>query len=92
MNGAVGAAVIAAMAQATKASGAIVRMKPHAFMFILSKIEKPLVVTAQGGFLKKNYRYLTSYKGLVFFTKSSTPLRLNGNLELITVKEIWIPG
>jgi len=87
-----GAAAAAAIAQAIKASGAIVSMEPQDFMSILSKMNKPLVVVAEGGFLKKNYQYLTGYKGLVFFTKTDTPLLLPGDAELIAAKKIWIPG
>ncbi len=80
------------IAQAIKASGAIVRVKPDDFLSILSKTDRPLVVMAQGGFLKANYQYLTSYKGLVFFTKSSTELSLPGAIELVVSDKIWIPG
>lgn len=81
-----------AIARATKASGAIVHIEPSDFISILRKIDNPLVVVAEGGFLKTNYQYLTGYKGLVFFTKSTTPLQLNSEIEKITAKEIWIPG
>lgn len=82
----------AAIAQAIKASGAIVRVEPDNFLSILSKTDRPLVVMAKGGFLKANYQYLTAYKGLVFFTKSDTELMLPGNIELIFSKKIWIPS
>lgn len=85
------AAAGAAIAQAIKASGAIVRMEPSNFMLILSKNKNPLVVIAEGGVIKKNYQYLTGYKGLVFFTKSAVPLQLKSGIELITAKKIWIP-
>ncbi len=86
------AAYAAAIAQAIKASGAIVRVEPEYFLKIISRVKDPLVVMARGGFLKANYQYLTGYKGLVFFTKSPTPLILPGSAELITSKQIWIPG
>ncbi len=47
---------------------------------------------ARGGFFSTNYQYLTGYKGLVFFTKSSMPLELPGGIELVAAKKIWIPG
>jgi len=59
---------------------------------ILSKNASPLVVVAQGGLIKKNYQYLTGYKGLVFFTKSTAPLQLKSGIELITAEKIWIPA
>jgi hypothetical protein len=91
MNGAAGGAAIAAMAQAIKASGAIVRVEPKDFLSILSKSEDPLVVSADGGLIKRNYQYMTGYKGLVFFTKSPNPLDLTRKIELIKAKSIWIP-
>jgi len=86
-----GAGAAAAMAEAIKASGAVVQLEPSDFMTILGKIDEPLVVTAQGGFWKKNHQYLTGYKGLVFFTKSAEPLRLPSRLELIKSKKISVP-
>jgi hypothetical protein len=90
-GGAAAAARAAAIAQAIKASGAIVRVEPHDFETVLYKSSTPLVVVSEGGFLKKNYQYLTAYKGLIFFTKSATALQLPGDIELITAKRIWIP-
>ncbi|HEX9896173.1 MAG TPA: hypothetical protein VGA85_00735 [Dehalococcoidales bacterium] len=87
-----GGAAAAAIAQAIKASGAIVRVEPGDFNRILSRTSKPLVVIAKGGFFKPNYRYLTAYKGLMFFTKSPMELMLPGDVEIITAREIWIPG
>ena len=72
-------AAYAAIANAVKASGVIIRVEPDSFMKILDKTKDPLVVTARGGFIKASYRYLTSYKGLAFYTKSSTPLSLQCN-------------
>ncbi len=91
-GGAAAAARADAVAQAIKASGAIVQVEPSDFSVILSKTNKPLVIFAEGGFLKTNYQYLTGYKGLVFFTKSPTPLQLPGDIELVVAKKIWIPG
>ncbi len=86
------AARAAAIAQAIKASGAIVQVNPDDFMYILSKTSRPLVITATGGMFKSNYQYMTGYKNFVFFTKSSTPLPLPGDAELIAANKIWIPG
>lgn len=85
------AAIAAAIAQAIKASGAIVRLEPDNFVKILAKTDRPLVVTAIGGWVKPNYQYLTAYKGLIFFTKSKTELLLPGGVEIISSKKIWIP-
>jgi hypothetical protein len=85
-------AVIAATVQAVKASGAIVRVLPEMFTSLVSKSNDPLVVTAMGGVFRRGHQYLTSYKGLFFFTKSPTPLQFSGNVEMITAKTIWVPS
>ena len=91
-NGATaGAAAAAATAQAIKASGAIVSVEPSVFLSILAQGRDLVVVMAKGGLFKKNYQYLTGYKGLVFFTKSHTQLLLPSSIELITAKSIWMP-
>lgn len=92
--GAAGAAAAAqaAIAQAIKASGAIVRVEPNDFLTLLQRQEQPLVIHATGGFFSTSYQYLTSYKGLAFFTKSPYPLNLPSDVELVTAKTIWIPG
>jgi hypothetical protein len=87
-----GAGAAAAIANAIKASGVLVRMEPREFTSLLSRIEQPLVVTGQFGVFTTKYQYLTSYKGLAFYTKTTMPLPLDSNVELITAKRIWIPG
>lgn len=88
---AAGGAAAAAIAQAIKASGAIVLMKPDEFRKVLIRVAEPLVVIAQGGFFPTTHQYLTSYKGLAFFTKSNTPLDLPTGAEVITADRIWMP-
>jgi hypothetical protein len=86
------AAAAAAIAQAIKASGVVVRVEPDDFLAILRRQPGALVVHATGGFFSTNYKYLTSYKGLAFFTKSPDPLDLPSGTELVLAKVIWIPG
>ncbi len=90
--GAVAATGEAALAEAIKASGAIVSVEPGDFEVILEKTEAPLVVTAQGGVFTTKYHYLTAYKGLIFYTKTPMPLALPPKAELITARKIWVPG
>lgn len=91
-GGGAAAAAAAAIANAIKASGAIIRVEPDDFNRILASSTKPLVVIAKGGLFKPNFRYLTAYKGLIFYTKSATELMLPGDVEIISAREIWIPG
>ena len=86
-----GVAVAAVIAQAIKASGAIVRVEPLDFMALLERAENPLLVYCESRFFYTSYQYLMGYKGLVFYTKSRTPLDLPRNIEVVTAKKIWIP-
>jgi hypothetical protein len=88
--GAAGAA--AATAQAIRASGAIVHVEGQEFLNIVSREPKALVLHAVGGFLTTNYQYLTSYRGLCFYTLSPVPLPLPSGVELMIAKNIWVPG
>ena len=95
-NGAIGAggavAAAAAIANAIKASGVIVKIEEEDFEKILKKVENPLVVCAQGGFLSTKYQYLMAYKGLALYCKSDTQLTLPTSVETILAKKIWIPA
>jgi hypothetical protein len=86
------AAAAAAIAQAIKASGAIVKVKPEVFMSVVSRSAEPLVIVSQGGIFKKQYQYLTGYKGFVFHAQSSEPLRFSMHVEQMAAEKIWIPG
>ena len=85
-------AATTAIARAAKASGVIVRVGGQDFLSIVERAESPLVVYSKGGFLSRNYQYLTSYKGLAFYTKSGQPLPLPAKAELVNADRIWIPG
>jgi hypothetical protein len=90
--GALAAANEAAIANAIKASGAIVSVEPDDFEAILTKTESPLVVCAQGGVFTTKYYYLTAYKGLIFHTKTQAPLLLPPKAELVNARKIWVPS
>ena len=93
MSASAGAAAAAARAhsQAVKASGVIVKVAPEDFLNILQRQEQPLIVHAKGGFFSTYYRYLSSYKGLAFFTQSPTVLSLPQGCEIVEAKQIWVP-
>jgi hypothetical protein len=85
-------AAAAAIAQAIRASGVLVKLTPEEFSKVLNRVKDPLVVVAEGGVFNTNYQYLVSYKGLAFFTKAPEPLMLPAGTELLTAESIWIPG
>jgi hypothetical protein len=88
---AVHAAVHAAIANAVKATGVIVRLEPAEWLSILKRTDAPLVVVGRSGVFKKDYQYLTTYRGLAFFTKSPSPIVLPGRAEVIVAKSIAVP-
>jgi hypothetical protein len=90
MTAAAGAAA-AAMANAVKAYSVVVRVEPHEFMGLLKRVESPLIVVGAGGVFRKRNRYLTTYKGLAFFTESPDMLVLPSNAEIIAAKSLSIP-
>jgi hypothetical protein len=85
-------ATAAVIAQAIKASGAIVHLTPEGLEEIIRRQEHPLVIFSVSRFLWPSYKYLTSYKGLAFYAKAKEPLALSARCELIEAKHIWIPG
>jgi hypothetical protein len=85
-------AAAAAIAQAKKASGVVVRLEPKEFVKVLRRMKDPLIVIAEGGILRTNFQYLVGYKGLVFFTKSSDALALPPDAEIVNARSFWMPG
>ena len=93
ITGATAATTIsAAIANAVKASGVLIRVESEDFDKIMAKNGEGLVVYTTGGVFSKNHQYLTSYKGLTFYTKTSAPLSLPSRCEIIHAKRIWIPA
>jgi len=81
----------AALANAVKATGVVVRLEPAEWLKVLKRTENPLIVIARGGMFRRKYQYLTAYRGLAFFTASELPLVLPGRTELINAKSISVP-
>lgn len=90
--GGAAAAGAAAIANAIRAFGAIVTVESRDFEAILRRADAPLVVRAQGGLFSTHYQYLTTYKGVFFYTRTQTPLPLGPNVETINAKKLWMPG
>ena len=85
-----GATGAVAAANAIRAIGSIVIVEPNEFISILEKNEKPITVHSPSSFMTK-HKYITRYKGLVFFTKSGTELIIPSFVEIIEAKKILIP-
>lgn len=89
-GGAVATSIVATL-NAIKASGVLVEVEPREFIRLVDRMEAPLVVRAKGGLIKKVHKYLTSYKGLAFYTKSKEPLRLSSKIEIMEAVKMAIP-
>jgi hypothetical protein len=80
---------------AVRSWGPVVKIDTDGFLKILRNSEEmesnPLVVMATGGWFSTTYSYLTPYKGLYFYTKSSYPLSLPSQAEVVNVDKIWVP-
>jgi hypothetical protein len=93
MGAAAGAAAAgAAMANAIKAAGAVVFVEAEEFLKILARTQEPLVVTADGGFFKHRYQYLTGYKGMVFFANTEEAIPLPADAVIVKAGKIWVPN
>ena len=89
--GAEATAAVAAIAQATRASGVIVRVEAADFMRFVNENAEPIVVHAQGAFFSVKHLYLTSYRGLAFITKTAAPLPLPTRCQIVEAQKIWVP-
>ena len=86
-----GAAMAAQQQQiaAQRTMGAMVFVRPVEFASLLRRAESPVLVAAQGKvFFSISYTYLLPYKGLVFRTKTKTPLNVDDDVEVIVAKQI----
>ncbi len=81
----------AAMANAVKAIGSIIKLDPEEFQRVLSLADNPLVVTAEGRVFSRWYKYIFSYKGLTFYCKSRSEIVLPGDVRIIQAQKISIP-
>jgi len=83
-----------AFAERPPAPGAIVEVATEVFTAIIAREResRPLVIMAERGVIKTNYRYLAACRGFVFYTKSADSLMLPGYVDIITVRKIWVPG
>lgn len=85
-------AAAATIVQAIKASGVIVSVEPRDLLFLVELNNEPIAVHATTGLFTTKHQYLTSYRGLAFYTKSEVQLTLPGHCQLIEAKKIWVPG
>jgi hypothetical protein len=82
----------AAIQQAIKASGAIVRIESKEFSRLISKMDSGLVIESVTHFFGKGYyKYSTSYSGFIFYCKSNEQISVSSRLEKISARSMWFP-
>lgn len=87
------AAAAAAIAEAVKASGAIVRIEAKDLEDLVRRApDRLLIHSPPRGMFSRNHRYLTSYRGFVFFAESREEIFLPRGVEVVTARQIWIPS
>ncbi len=91
MSGSAAAMAASVIANAIKASGVVVEVSPEDFLTIVQCSESALIVHAQSKIIRTSHKYLTSYKGLAFYTKVSELLEFESKVELIEAKKMSIP-
>jgi hypothetical protein len=91
-GGAAASGAAAAISEAIKASGAIIRLDPVDFERMLGRMEEALVVHAESGLLRTKHEYMTSYRGFIFYMKTDAEIRVPDRCETIQAKKIWIPS
>ena len=75
MSGAAEPAAQAAIQEAIKASGAIVKIEPNEFSNLISKMDDGIVIEkGDNGFFDSGYKYSTSDKGFIFYCKSKNQI------------------
>jgi hypothetical protein len=68
--------------------GTGVCVKLENFLGIIAKVEQPLVIVTSEGYFTKIYKYVTAYKGFVFFTESLDRLEFRSNGEVIYAQSL----
>ena len=86
------AAAQAAIINAVRSFGVIVTVEPEEFLSVVVRQDAPLIVLSTAGIFATEYRYLVSYKGLTFFTKSASPLEIPAGAELVRAGKLSLPG
>jgi hypothetical protein len=76
------------VAKSSRSSSLLVRVGPEEFSKLLFRIKEPLVVVVEGD---SYYHYLTSHKGLPFYTESKEQLRLPAGAEVVNAEGMSIP-
>jgi len=85
------AGAAAAIVRAIKASGVFVRLPPEEFQALLPRARNAIVVQGRGGLFYSKYKYVLSYKGLAFHTRSPEPIHIPAEIETVQAKRIWTP-
>ncbi len=71
----------------------VIRVEPDEFQRLAYLQDNPLIVFADStSFFSTNYKYLTTYRELIFYCYSPTTLRLPDNAEIVKAKKLNLPS
>lgn len=74
-----------------QAVGPIVFLDAAGFLDVVQKQNDLIVITADPTALLRKYRYITSYKGITFFTQTKEKITLPSNAYVISVEHLHMP-
>lgn len=78
--------------RAIASTGSIVKITPEVMLGLISRMNEPLIIEChKKRFYGGEYSYLTSYKGLCFYTEAKSQLAIPTSAEIIMASEMWIP-
>lgn len=72
-------------------NGIVADVERDAFLWMLKKSEKPLVLHVHGGF-PRMHKYFTSYGGFCFMVKSKAPQDFTMHAEVLSVNKVYTPS
>jgi uncharacterized UPF0146 family protein len=68
----------------------VARLNSKAFLTIVSRVQAPLIVMKEAGLTRRKYKYLTSYKGVLFYTWARERLELPKDADIVVADSM--PG
>jgi hypothetical protein len=67
-------------------SGVVITLETKEFERLLNQADKPLVVHQEPRWYSPQHRYLFSFRGMTFFTRSKSALRISKYADVVTAK------
>lgn len=69
----------------------IVTVENDEFMRLVKQANDPMIIHQIPGWFSGQNRYLLTYRGVTFYTRSKEELSISKNAEVITAKYFYVP-